>query len=238
MRVHWEKLGILGPVYGLVGRGFSNGEIASQLNVSEDNVRRCIAWLMRFGGHSSHAELVLEAFAAIPLDGEHRIAPPTGEVNLGFGDICQVGNESKPHPGAAVIHAGTMLMRQGVLLPDFAQIKTLDYSSTWRVVDEMNSSNLGQRLSLGGLHLFFIAGELKVAQLGWGAVRRGLKRILAQSCKEYFNCTEIIQFTSAHFLGVPYVSILAHSFHIQKGTMLQSRAERMSEQNQRDRDCR
>ncbi len=74
MRIHWEKLGILGPVYGLVGRGFGNDEIASQLNVSEDNVRRCVAWLVRFGGHSSRAELVLEAFAAIPIDGAHRIA--------------------------------------------------------------------------------------------------------------------------------------------------------------------
>ena len=68
MRVHWEKLGILGPVYRLVGRGFSNDEIASQLNITQDSVRRCVAWLMRFGGHSSRAELVLEALAAIPLN--------------------------------------------------------------------------------------------------------------------------------------------------------------------------
>lgn len=75
MRVHWEKLGILGPVYSLVGRGFGNDEIAVQLNISEENVRRCVAWLVRFAGHSSRAELVLEAFAAIPIDGAHRIAP-------------------------------------------------------------------------------------------------------------------------------------------------------------------
>jgi DNA-binding NarL/FixJ family response regulator len=68
MRVHWEKLGILGPVYRLVGRGFSNEEIASQLNINQDNVRRCVVWLMRFGEHSSRAELVLEAFANIPLN--------------------------------------------------------------------------------------------------------------------------------------------------------------------------
>lgn len=144
MRVHWEKLGILGPVYGLVGRGFSNDEIAGQLKVSEDNVRQCVAWLMRFGGHSSREELVLEAFGAIPLDGEHRIGPATGELDLVSGYVCEVADQGKSHRGAAVIYAGTMLMRQGFLLPDSAQIKTLDYSATWSVLDKISSSNLGQ----------------------------------------------------------------------------------------------
>ncbi|HEY6969985.1 MAG TPA: hypothetical protein VJA94_12315 [Candidatus Angelobacter sp.] len=239
MRVHWEKLGILGPVYRLVGREFGNDEIAGQLKISEANVRRCVAWLMRFGGHSSRAELVLEAFAAIPLDGEHRIASAMSEVDSVSGDICQLADHGKPHRVAAAIQPGTMLMREGFLLPDSAQIETLDYSSTWRVLAEMDSSNLGQRLSLAGFHLFFIAGELKVVQLGSGpqAVRRGIKRMLALSCKNYLNCTEITQITPEHFLGVPYVAILAHSFHIQAGTELQSSAERRSEQNQSDWAC-
>ena len=38
MRIHWERLGIFGPVYGFVGRGLSNEEIAGRLNISEDNV--------------------------------------------------------------------------------------------------------------------------------------------------------------------------------------------------------
>ena len=28
MRVFWEKVGLLGPVYRLVGQGFSDGDIA------------------------------------------------------------------------------------------------------------------------------------------------------------------------------------------------------------------
>lgn len=78
MRVHWEKLGILGPIYRLAGRGFSNQEIAGQLNVSEDCAQQCIAWLVRFGGHSSRGELVLEAFAAIPPDGERHYSSDDG----------------------------------------------------------------------------------------------------------------------------------------------------------------
>lgn len=235
MRVHWEKLGMLGPVYGFVGRGLSNEEIAIRLNVSEDNVRQCVAWLMRFGGHSSRTELAFEAFAAIPPNGEHRIAPLMKEFESVSGDACR----GKLRRWITVIQPGTMLMREGFLLPDSADIESLDYSATWRVLAGMDSSSLGRRLSLAGLHLFFMAGELKVVQLGngAGAVRRGLKRILALSCKEYLNCTEITQITPAHFLGVPYVGIHAHSFHIQKGIVLQSSAERLSEQNQREWAC-
>ncbi len=64
MRVHWEKLGILGPVYRLVGQDFSDSEIAGKLNVSEDNIRRCAAWLLRFGSHASRAELIRDAAPA------------------------------------------------------------------------------------------------------------------------------------------------------------------------------
>jgi hypothetical protein len=61
MSVHWEKLGIGGPVYALVGLGLSDNEIAGTLNVSDDNVRRCGAWLLRFGSHDSRADLIRDA---------------------------------------------------------------------------------------------------------------------------------------------------------------------------------
>ena len=237
MKVHWKKFGILGPVYRLIGRGFSNDEIAGKLNISQENVRRCVDWLTRFGPDYSRAEL--EAFAEISTDEQHRNAPIAEKYGSVPDDIRQIVGHGGVRLRVAVIQPCTMLMREGCLLPDSAQIETLDYSSTWRVLSEMDSFNLGQRLSLAGLHLFFIAGELKVVQLGSGAqaVRRGIKRILALSCKAYFNCTEITQIAPALFLGVHYVAILAHSFHIQKGTVLQSNAERRSEQNQSDWAC-
>jgi hypothetical protein len=233
MRVHWEKLEILGPVYRLVGRGFGDDEIAGKLNISEHNVRQCVAWLMRFSEYSSRAELVLEAFAAIPLDGEHRFTP----AMAGFGGVDVGIPRGKLKRWLA--QPGTVLLREGFLLPDSAQIETFNYSSTWCVLAEVDTSKLASRLSLAGLHLFFVAGELKVVQLGWGAgaVRRGIKRILALSCKESLNCAEITRITPAHFLGVPYVAILAHSFHIQKGIVLHSSIERRSEQTQRDWAC-
>jgi len=66
MRAHWEKLGIQGPVYRLVGQCFSDNEIAGRWNVSQDNVRHCVAWLLRFGSHASRAEFIRDA-SLVPI---------------------------------------------------------------------------------------------------------------------------------------------------------------------------
>jgi hypothetical protein len=41
MRVFWERVGILALVYRLVGRGFSDREIATKLNRTELDVQGC-----------------------------------------------------------------------------------------------------------------------------------------------------------------------------------------------------
>ena len=96
MRSHWEKLGILGLVYGIVGRGFSDGEIAGILGISEDKVRQCVRWLLRFESHSSRAELALEALASIPTH-HGREAPGR---RFGFQPL-QTSQLERLHGGAA-----------------------------------------------------------------------------------------------------------------------------------------
>ena len=54
MRVFWEHVGALGPVYRLVGQGFSDRDIAKKLNLTEPSVRPaepgyCISWDSRTG---------------------------------------------------------------------------------------------------------------------------------------------------------------------------------------------
>jgi hypothetical protein len=93
------------------------------------------------------------------------------------------------------IKNGAMMIREGFLLPHASQIESLSYSNTWRTVVGMDSFALDGKLGAAGLHLFFIAGELKVIELGRGAsaVRRAMKRILARGRKSYLNCMEITQ---------------------------------------------
>ena len=42
MRVYWERIGMLGPIYRLVGQGFNDREIAKTLNLTEIKVHDCI----------------------------------------------------------------------------------------------------------------------------------------------------------------------------------------------------
>jgi hypothetical protein len=65
MRIFWEKVGVLGPVYRLVGKGLSDRDIATQLNLTELNVQTCIAWILHFLGLTNRNELI--RYAAPPL---------------------------------------------------------------------------------------------------------------------------------------------------------------------------
>lgn len=136
-----------------------------------------------------------------------------------------------------------MMISEGLVLPDRAGIESLGYSSTWRTLVGIDYFDLSRKLDDAGLHLFFIAGQLKVVALGHGksAVSRGTKRILAQARKNHLNCVEIKQIVPARLLGLPYTVIHAGSFHIQRGTVLQQRGtvlqsnvHRKSEQQGRD----
>jgi len=64
MRCHWEKLGVLGPIYELVSEGLTDGEIADQLKMAEVTVHNCILWLMHFLKFHTRAELILYASPA------------------------------------------------------------------------------------------------------------------------------------------------------------------------------
>ena len=65
MRVFWEKVGVLLPVYRLVGRGCSDQEIAARLGISEHSVKSCVAWIMRFLGLESRDALLRHALPVL-----------------------------------------------------------------------------------------------------------------------------------------------------------------------------
>lgn len=137
------------------------------------------------------------------------------------------------------LQSGSMMIRQGFLLPDSAQLKSRSYSKTWRSMVGLDNFALARELSAAGWHLFFLAGESKVIELGWGAspVRRGIKRILTGGRKLNLNCMQIKKVTSSHFLGIPYAAVHACCFHIQKDAVLKSSAERKLEQQDGDWAC-
>ena len=61
MRSFWEQTGVLGPIYRMLGKGLSDNDIAMRLNLTEEKVQGCIAWLLHFLRLKNRLELVLYA---------------------------------------------------------------------------------------------------------------------------------------------------------------------------------
>jgi len=76
-----------------------------------------------------------------------------------------------------------------------------------------------------GWTLFFLAGEIRAVVPAWGghnALRRGVKRLLARTHLQHFNCLEVTEIRRKYFLGIPYLSISANPRHIQQGCQIES----------------
>ena len=57
----WEKAGALSLVCRLVGKGLSDREIATKLNLTELSVQTCIVWILHFLGLTNRNELIRDA---------------------------------------------------------------------------------------------------------------------------------------------------------------------------------
>ena len=122
------------------------------------------------------------------------------------------------------IQAGTIMVRQLASLRSLG-IESEPYSGSWQSLGVLESSGLDRKIRAAGWKLFFMASELRAAVPDWGGqktLRRGVKRLLAQTRAQHFNCMELTHILRKRFLGIPYVSIAAHSRHIQLGSQIQS----------------
>jgi hypothetical protein len=126
---------------------------------------------------------------------------------------------------AGAFKTGTILIKDGTLLPDALQIESEPCATGWRIVKNLDASGLGRKIHEAGWSFFCVAGEVKGTILGFDgqvAVRRAVKRILANLKLERFNGLEITQVEVKRFLGLPYASVCAHSRHIQENPFLLS----------------
>ena len=64
MRSFWEKTGVLGPIYRLLGEGFNDHDIAVRLKVTEEKVQGCVTWIIHLLRLKDRQELVLYASTA------------------------------------------------------------------------------------------------------------------------------------------------------------------------------
>ena len=61
MRSFWEQTGVLGPIYRLLGEGLKDDDIAERLNLTDEKVQGCMAWMLHFLKLKNRQEMVLYA---------------------------------------------------------------------------------------------------------------------------------------------------------------------------------
>ena len=116
--------------------------------------------------------------------------------------------------------ARTILIREDTPLPANLPIESEAFLPGWRAVRNLDGYELGRKIEEANWNFFYLAGEIGAIALGRegpGTLRRAVKRILAKQEGQKFNSLEVTEIISKRFLGIPFMSVTAHSRHIQQG---------------------
>lgn len=133
------------------------------------------------------------------------------------------------------IKAGSILIKEGTLLPEALPIESEPCVPRWSLVKEFDGYKLDREIQKTGWTFFCLAGEIGALAFGMDrqrAVHRAISRILANPRSKDFNSLQITRIAAKRFLGMPYMSIGAQSRHIQNGMVLLSDEERQPSQTQ------
>jgi hypothetical protein len=127
---------------------------------------------------------------------------------------------------AETIKTGTVLIKEGALLPEALQFETESCVPGWRLVKGLDGHALDREIHAAGWTFFFLANENRATVFGIDGekmVHRAIERILGDPRSGQFNAVEITRVTSLdseRFPVVHYVSVSAHSRHIQESLIL------------------
>jgi hypothetical protein len=114
----------------------------------------------------------------------------------------------------------TIFVRENTLMPAGLGIESEPFLPGWRAVKNLNGRELGRKIESAKWNYFYLAGPIRttvIGREGWATLRTALKRVLAKQQTQNYNSLEITKVTPRRVLGVPFLSISAHSRHIQEG---------------------
>ena len=132
------------------------------------------------------------------------------------------------------VNVGTILVKEWLGMPELQGLETEHCVGEWSLVKILDSFALEHEIRAAGWNFFFMATEVKTTFfgfLGQEQIKSALKRIVAKVKLQHFNSLEVTAISARRFLGVPYVTVSAHSRHMQQGCNLDSSAARRSSQN-------
>jgi hypothetical protein len=152
------------------------------------------------------------------------------------GSALMQHTENKRPLMAQPIKVGSILMKMKdwVGVPHLPAIETEPYFGEWSLVTVADAFAMDRQIHAAGWNFFFMATEVKamfLGSLGQDKIQGAVKRILAKVNPQRFNGLEVTEIVPRRFLGVPYVTVSAHSRHIQQSCSLDSPEERRTSQN-------
>jgi hypothetical protein len=124
------------------------------------------------------------------------------------------------------IKTGTILIKEGTLVPEFLRFESEPCAPGWRLVKNLDGYKLDRKIHEAGWTFSSRAGEIGATVFGLDeqkTLRRAVEQILANPESAEFNSLEIMRVASEaskRFLGVHYVTVSAQSRHIQESAFL------------------
>jgi hypothetical protein len=98
-------------------------------------------------------------------------------------------------------------------------------SGEWSLLKALDGFALDRQIHAAGWNFFFMAAEVRVmfwGSIGAAKIQNAVRRLLEKVKPQQFNGLELTQIVARSFLGVPYVTVSAHSRHVQKSCYLDS----------------
>jgi hypothetical protein len=131
------------------------------------------------------------------------------------------------------VQVGTILMKEWPEMTQLLGLECEPSSGEWSQLKVLDGDTLDRKIHAAGWNFFFMAAEVKVmflGSIGTVKIQNALKRILENVKHQQFNGLEVTQIVARHFLGVPYVTVSAHSRHLQQSCYLDSATARRTSQ--------
>jgi hypothetical protein len=120
------------------------------------------------------------------------------------------------------IKKGTILIKEGTLLPENLRFESEPCVQGWRLVKDLDRCGLDRKIREVGWTFFSAADGIGATVFGIDeqkTLSRAIEQILANLESAEFNCLEIMRATSEaskRFVGVHYMTVSAVSRHIQE----------------------
>jgi hypothetical protein len=118
--------------------------------------------------------------------------------------------------------ARIILIKEDTPLPSAVSMESEAFLPGWRIVKNLDQQELNREVVGANLKFSYLAGEIR-ATVFWrkdiGALRRAAKYALARQEEQNFkfNSLEFTKVVSKRILGIPVMSVTAHSRCIQRG---------------------